>query len=39
MLDPLPELPDDTLVEFVSLPSRLSNALLLGGIKTVGQVR
>jgi len=39
MLDPLPELPDDTLVEVVNLPPRVRNALLLGGIRTVGQAR
>jgi DNA-directed RNA polymerase alpha subunit len=39
MLDPIPELPDDTLVEIVNLPQRVRDALLLGGIRTVGQVR
>ena len=39
MLDPIPELPDDTLVEGVNLPPRVRNALLLAGVRTVGQAR
>jgi DNA-directed RNA polymerase alpha subunit len=39
MLDPTPELPDDTLVEIVNLPPRLRDALLRAGIRTVGQAR
>ena len=39
MLDPLPELPDDTLVEAVNLPTRVRDALLQAGIRTIGQAR
>ena len=36
---PVPELPDDTPIESVLLPTRVSNALIAAGLKTVGEVR
>ena len=39
MLDPTPELPDDTLISDVEFPSRTRNALVAAGLQTVGQVR
>jgi DNA-directed RNA polymerase alpha subunit len=38
-LDPTPELPDDTPVREVRLPTRIKDALFAAGVKTVGQVR
>ena len=39
MLDPTPELPDDTLISDVEFPSRIRNALVAAGLQTVGEVR
>src|ERR1700676_1155276 len=39
MLDPTPELPDDTLISDVEFPSRIRNVLIAEGLKTVGEVR
>jgi len=39
MLDPTPELPDDTLIEDVGFATRIRNALIAAGLKTVGEVR
>ena len=39
MLDPTPELPDDTLISDVELPARIHNVLATAGLKTVGEVR
>jgi DNA-directed RNA polymerase alpha subunit len=39
MLDPTPELPDDTLIEDVGFATRIRNALNAAGLKTVGDVR
>jgi hypothetical protein len=39
MLDPTPELPDDTLVSRVQFPSRIQNVLAGAGLRTVGEVR
>jgi DNA-directed RNA polymerase alpha subunit len=39
MLDPRPELPDDTPIENIRLPSRIRNVLAAAGLKTVGEVR
>ena len=39
MLDPAPELPDDTPVERVRFSTRIRNAMKAGGLKTVGQIR
>ncbi|QQO16853.1 hypothetical protein JJB99_12240 [Bradyrhizobium diazoefficiens] len=38
-LAPTPELPDDTPLANVRLPSRVQNALQAAGFKTVGEVR
>jgi hypothetical protein len=37
LVDPTPELPDDTPIE--KLPTRIRNALAAAGLKTVGEVR
>jgi DNA-directed RNA polymerase alpha subunit len=39
MLDPTPELPDNTPVSDVELPTRIRNVLAAAGLKTVGEVR
>jgi hypothetical protein len=39
MLDPAPELPDDTLVSQVQFPTPILNALAAAGLRTVGKVR
>ena len=39
MLDPTPELPDDTPISDVKLPTRIRNALTAAGMKTIGEVR
>jgi DNA-directed RNA polymerase alpha subunit len=39
MLDPTPELPDDTPISEVELPARIRNVLAAAGLKTVGEVR
>jgi DNA-directed RNA polymerase alpha subunit len=39
MMVPAPEIPDDTLIERLTLPARVQNALSEEGIKTVGEVR
>jgi DNA-directed RNA polymerase alpha subunit len=39
LVDPTPELPDDTLIEDVRFPTRIRNALAAAGLKTVGEVR
>jgi DNA-directed RNA polymerase alpha subunit len=39
MLDLEPDLPDDTLVEMVRIPTRIRNALQFAGLKTIGEVR
>jgi DNA-directed RNA polymerase alpha subunit len=39
MLDPTPELPDDTLISDVEFPSRIRNVLVAAGLQTVGEVR
>lgn len=39
MLDPTPELPDDTLITDVEFPTRIRNALAAAGLKTIGEVR
>jgi DNA-directed RNA polymerase alpha subunit len=39
MLDPTPELPDNTLVSQVEFPTRILNALKAAGLSTVGEVR
>jgi DNA-directed RNA polymerase alpha subunit len=39
MLDPSPELPDDTPIESVRFPVRIYNLLVVAGIKTIGEIR
>ncbi len=38
-LYPVPGLPDDTLIKNVHFTTRIQNALNVGGIETVGQIR
>jgi DNA-directed RNA polymerase alpha subunit len=38
-LDPTPELPDDTVIARVRLPSRIEKVLEAAGLKTIGEVR
>ena len=39
LVDPTPELPDDTLIADVRFPTRIRNVLAGSGLKTVGEVR
>ena len=39
MLEPAPELMDDTPLDSVELPTRIRNVLAAAGLKTVGDVR
>ena len=39
MLDPTPELPNDTMIQDVRFATRIRNALNNAGLKTVGEVR
>jgi DNA-directed RNA polymerase alpha subunit len=39
LIDPTPELPDDTPIENVQFPTRIRNVLSAAGLKTVGEVR
>jgi DNA-directed RNA polymerase alpha subunit len=39
MLDPTPELPNDTPIDRVRFPARIQNVLVAAGLKTVGEVR
>jgi DNA-directed RNA polymerase alpha subunit len=39
LLDPTPELPDDTLIDDVRFATRIRNALNAAGLKTVGEIR
>ena len=39
MFDPVPNLPDDTLIEMVRFPAMIRNALTAGGLKTIGEIR
>jgi len=34
-----PDLPNDTLVEMVRLPTRIKNAVKFAGLKTIGDIR
>jgi DNA-directed RNA polymerase alpha subunit len=38
MLNPAPELPDDTPIGNVRFPTRIRNALSAAGMKTIGEV-
>jgi DNA-directed RNA polymerase alpha subunit len=39
LIDPMPELPDDTPIDCVRFPTRIRNVLAGSGLKTVGEVR
>ena len=39
LVDPTPELPDDTPIDRVRLPTRIQNVMVIAGLKTVGEVR
>ena len=39
LLDPTPELPDDTPISGVEFPARIRNVLAAAGLETVGDVR
>jgi DNA-directed RNA polymerase alpha subunit len=39
MLDPTPELPNDTPIDRVRFPARIQNVLVAAGLKTVGEIR
>ena len=39
LVDPTPELPDDTPIDRVRLPTPIHNVLAAAGLKTVGEVR
>jgi DNA-directed RNA polymerase alpha subunit len=39
LIDPTPELPDDTPIEDVRFSTRIHNALAAARLKTVGEVR
>jgi DNA-directed RNA polymerase alpha subunit len=39
LVDPTPELPDDTLIENVRFDTRIRNVLAAAGLKTVGEAR
>jgi DNA-directed RNA polymerase alpha subunit len=38
-IDPTPELPDNTPIENIRLPTRIRDVLAAEGLKTVGEVR
>jgi len=39
MIEPSPYLSDETLLQDVKLPTRIQNALMSAGLRTVGEVR
>jgi hypothetical protein len=39
MFDPVPNLPDDTLIEMARFPASIRKALTAGGLKTIGEIR
>jgi DNA-directed RNA polymerase alpha subunit len=39
MVDPTPELPDDTPIEDVRFPTRIHTVLAAAGLNTVGEIR
>ena len=39
LLDPIPELPDDTPIDCIRLPTRIRNVLAAERLTTVGEVR
>ena len=39
LIDPTPELPDDTPIKDIRFPTRIHNVFAAAGLKTVGEVR
>ena len=39
LVDPRPELPDNTQIDRIRFPTRIRNVLAAAGLKTVGEVR
>jgi DNA-directed RNA polymerase alpha subunit len=39
LIEPSPDIPDDTKLEDIRLLTRLKNALAVAGLKTVGELR
>jgi DNA-directed RNA polymerase alpha subunit len=39
LIDPTPELPDDTPIDRIRLSTRIRNVLIAAGLKTVSEVR
>jgi Bacterial RNA polymerase, alpha chain C terminal domain len=39
LLDPTPELPDDTPIDFIQFSARIHKALVIAGLKTIGEIR
>jgi DNA-directed RNA polymerase alpha subunit len=39
MLEPTPELPDETLISDIEFPTRIRTVLTAAGLETVGEVR
>ena len=39
LLSPRPELPDDTLIDQLELPTRIGRALQIQGLTTIGEIR
>ncbi len=39
LIDPRPELPDNTPIDRIRLPTRIRNVLVAAGLKTVGEAR
>jgi hypothetical protein len=39
MIDPSPELPDESSIANVELPPKVQQALIAAGLRTVGEVR
>ncbi len=39
MLDLVPDLPDDTPIEIIRIPTRIRNAAAYAGLNTIGEVR
>jgi DNA-directed RNA polymerase alpha subunit len=39
LLDPFPELPDDTRIDRVRFPTRIYNLLVAADVKTIGEIR
>ena len=39
LVDPMPELPDNTPIDRIRFPARIQNGLAAAGLKTIGEVR